>query len=244
VKRLFHADNLIGTHLGDPDFFYAVADGAAMMDQYGAKSRLCAGLAKLPSSPSDMDRLSNLESIISQHYGQNFAAGCFYDSECLQKDKVSIKGNGLGGFNDRSWRWQKCSEIAFLQPAPSKGTPMRSANLTLNALLHQCDYVFGDGTAAAMQSRNKEFNAKFGGAKPTSGAYPNSSNIFYLDFSDDPWEEASVSEAQGPTLNYCMTTCNGCGHCGAGVPFTQHQCTDKSKQFVAGVLEAGKQLLV
>jgi len=33
VKAAFNASNLIGTRLGDDDFWYAVADGVAMLDQ-------------------------------------------------------------------------------------------------------------------------------------------------------------------------------------------------------------------
>ena len=77
-------------------------------------------------------------------------------------------------------------------------------------------------------------NKKFGGADPSSvGA----SNIFYLDFSDDPWAEASVKKAGGEALPFCFTKCDGCGHCGAGVPASKRECFDKSDAFVDGVLE-------
>ena len=57
-----------------------------------------------------------------------------------------------------------------------------------------------------------------------------------MDFSDDPWAEASVEEAQGATLPFCKTTCDGCGHCGAGVPRSLRACFDKSDAFVDSVL--------
>ena len=71
-------------------------------------------------------------------------------------------------------------------------------------------------------------------AQGTLGA----SNIFYLDFSDDPWAEASVKGAEGATLPFCKTTCDGCGHCGAGVPRRLHKCFDEADAFVNGVLAA------
>ena len=40
---------------GDPDFWYAAADGVAMTDQYGSKKKLCDHLALLPPSPSNWD---------------------------------------------------------------------------------------------------------------------------------------------------------------------------------------------
>lgn len=112
-------------------------------------------------------------------------------------------------------------------------------NLTLEALYDQCDYMFGKGTAAAIASRNAKFDAKFGGAKPRSGTLPKSSNIFYFDFSDDPWETASVQGPgpQGSNLQYCMTTCDGCGHCGAG-NLHLTACSEKSLKFVAEILAA------
>ena len=55
IKRMYNAENLIGTKYGDPDFWYAAADGVAMTDQYGSKKKLCDHLALLPPSPSNWD---------------------------------------------------------------------------------------------------------------------------------------------------------------------------------------------
>ena len=106
----------------------------------------------------------------------------------------------------------------------------------------QCDYVFGAGTAAALAPRNARFNARFGRADPRAGAYPDASSIFYLDFSDDPWAEASVKRAPTPpggeaALSFCLTTCDGCGHCGAGVPANLTACSEAADRFVAALLD-------
>ena len=66
VKAAFNASNLAGTPLGDDDFFYAVADGAAMMDQYGSKAALCDGLAELPPDAGDAARLANLAGVLAR----------------------------------------------------------------------------------------------------------------------------------------------------------------------------------
>ncbi len=66
------------------------------------------------------------------------------------------------------------------------------------------------------------------------------SSIFYLDFSDDPWAEASVRRALGPGLPFCMTTCDGCGHCGAGVARGETKCYGEADAFVEGVLAAAR----
>ena len=42
LKAQFNASNLDGTRFGDSDFLYAIADGPAMLDQYGSKRELCA----------------------------------------------------------------------------------------------------------------------------------------------------------------------------------------------------------
>ena len=47
------------------------------------------GLAKLPATASDDERISNLATILAHHYGPDFAADCFYDSECLRKTSSS-----------------------------------------------------------------------------------------------------------------------------------------------------------
>ena len=44
--------------------------------------------------------------------------------------------------------------------------------------------------------------------------------------------------ATAPSLPYCMTTCDGCGHCGAGVPPSLRRCFDASDVFVQAALEA------
>jgi len=240
MKELFGAPKLIGTPQGDNDFWYGVADGAAMIDQYGGKAELCDSFKQLPASPSDDDRINNLKEVLDYHYGAGYVGGGFYDSECLKAVGESHCTSGvLGGLNDRSWRFQKCNELAYLQPAPAKpDVAMRSSHLTLEALLEQCDYVFGEGQSDLLNKNNAAFQAKFGGAEPRSGDFPDTSNIFFLDYSDDPWNRASVEKTTDPSLPYCMTTCDGCGHCGSGVPSYLTKCSDESSEFISQVLSA------
>ena len=235
VKALFNATNLRGTPQGDTDFFYAIADGPAMMDQYGGKKELCDGLAKLPAAPTAEQRIANLAAIVEGHYGAKFAQDCFYDSECVGNVSAPAGPSQLGGLNSRSWRFEKCSEVAYLQAAPTSGRRLRSRRLTLDALLGQCEYIFGAGTAARLRARNQKLNAAFGRAQPAAGTR-GASKIFYLDFSDDPWAEASVKRATDASLPFCLTTCDGCGHCGAGVPAKKSACFDKSDAWVDELL--------
>lgn len=237
VKTLFGASNLIGTPLGDNDFWYGVADAAAMIDQYGGKSQLCDAFANLPPQPSDDQRIQNLKEALDYHYGEGYVGGGFYDSECVKTPTPPshCSSGVLGGVNDRSWRFQKCSELGYLQPAPTNQSAMRSRHLTLQALLDQCDYCFGDGQADVLKENNAMFQNKFGGSEPASGTL-GASNIMFLDYSDDPWQRASVSRTTDPSLPFCLTTCDGCGHCGSGVPSSLHHCSDLRSQFISQVL--------
>jgi len=237
MKRLFDASNLVGTPQGDNDFWYGVADGAAMIDQYGGKAELCNAFKNLPSQSSDEDRINNFKEILDHHYGQGFVGGGFYDSECVKNpNPPSHCASGvLGGLNDRSWRFQKCFELGYLQVAPLNQSAMRSSHLTLQALLDQCDYCFGDGQSIALKGNNAAFQEKFGGHDPSKGTL-GGSNIMFLDYSDDPWQRASVTRTAEPSLPFCLTTCGGCGHCGSGVPSRLHHCSDVREQFIAQVL--------
>jgi len=203
---------------GDSDFWYMIADQPAMMVQYGSKTSLCNGLAKLPSNPSDEDRLNNLNSILVNHYGKDFASNCFYNSDSC-KD---------GSCDMRSWRWQKCAELAYLQPAPAKNS-LRAKNLTLDVLIEQCQYIF-PGLAPATPA-TKEFNKEFGGATPAFDGEL-ASNIVFLDYSDDPWMEASPMK-KNAGMPYCLTTCDDCGHCGAGATASERKhCQDVASQYI------------
>jgi hypothetical protein len=223
VKTLMGAKNLIGTKMGDSDFWYMVADGAAMTDQYGMKKKLCEAMTKVPATSEPEVLVKNFASFLSAVWGRDFGKKCFYDSECLKTE-----GDPKLGM-DRSWRWQKCNELAFLQPA-YPGDPVRSEQLTLADEIAQCTYVFGDD-CSHQAANTAKFNAKYGGAEPGSGTLK-ASKIYFLDFSDDPWNRASVSKQISADLPYCMTVCDGCGHCGSGVPKNLTKCFDEEDKYV------------
>ena len=134
-----------------------------------------------------------------------------------------------------------------MQSAPTAHLVLRSTNLTMPLLESNCDELFGEGTSAAARVRNAELNRRFGAAHPRSGAFPGTSRIFYWNWSDDPWQEASVQSddfgatQDGHELHYCMSTCDGCGHCGAGVTAEANKhCWNRMENFVASTLEEAK----
>ena len=92
-------------------------------------------------------------------------------------------------------------------------------------------FVDSDGALpAARASARAAPNAKFGGDKPKG------TKIFYTDFSDDPWQRASVTASPEKDSPYCYEKCDGCGHCGAGVPADVHDCSDKVDAWVDEML--------
>mmetsp|Transcript_35396 Transcript_35396/g.100220 ORF Transcript_35396/g.100220 Transcript_35396/m.100220 type:complete len:536 (-) Transcript_35396:160-1767(-) len=195
--------------LADNDYRYMMADSFSMAVQYGHKTQLCTSMQEYEER-SDHDLLVGFSNFTAWLWGENYAAGCFYDTDCLTGDPSRWEENG------RAWRWQKCYEMAFLQRAPSAmasgSTPasMRSPHLTLGSLLQQCDDIFGQGTSARLVKSNKALQALHGRAHPNG-----TSNIFFSNFSDDPWHPASVMplEAASDTLPRCYAVCDDCGHC-------------------------------
>eukprot|EP00937_MAST-01D_sp_MAST-1D-sp2_P006933 g6933.t1 len=186
----------------DADFYYMIADAASMADQ----AELCAMLAGTRGAAPARVRAA-FSAWVSSYYGTDFGAGCFYDTGCL----ADAARAGEWQPTNRAWRWQKCNEVAYLQPAPAS-KPLRSRHLTLAAEVTQCAAVFGGAPApyAGPEAGAAAALAAYGGA---TLAGQNASRIFFSDFSDDPWQRASVRTELAPDLPYSYVTCDGCGHC-------------------------------
>mmetsp|Transcript_102181 Transcript_102181/g.256140 ORF Transcript_102181/g.256140 Transcript_102181/m.256140 type:complete len:587 (+) Transcript_102181:139-1899(+) len=213
-----HAKELFGckAEMLDGDFFYMLADGLAMMVQYGRKSLLCSNITGLDyDKASSEEIMSNTASLIKHFWGTDFGSGCFYDTSCL-KDPARYEVGGT----DRSWRWQKCYELAYLQPAPlpdqqKDGTllpkPLRSWMVNMSYMVDQCYAVFGDFNAVpgGIDFSTQAINAQYGGAQPTAR------KVFYSNFADDPWLEASVMPPRDidDEQPYEVALCEDCGHC-------------------------------
>ncbi len=69
--------------------------------------------------------------------------------------------------------------------------------------LKQCEEIFGK----KMFPSSVQLNAKLG------GDFPKASKVFYSDFSDDPWQRASVTGPVGDEQPYHLAMCDNCGHC-------------------------------
>jgi pimeloyl-ACP methyl ester carboxylesterase len=201
VKKLFGSPT-VGKPMGDTDFFYMAADSLSSAVQYGRKHLVCDNLKLLPVKPTQQQYIDGWANFTISSWGKRFAADCLYDSDCMRSSTV---GYQMG----RSWYWMKCSELAYLQTGGWE-EPLRSKSfLTVDKLVQQCSYIYGKGMVPATAA----FNARHGGNSPTAA-----SRIFFLAYSDDPWHPACVNQTLSKELPFEFTTCDGCGHCGAGVP--------------------------
>ena len=218
-KALF---GLSPSDVPNADFQYMHADSAAMAVQYGSKSALCEAMEKGAEEPAKA-----LAEFTAMFWGRDFAGSCFYSTSCLHTGPEE-KWQPTA----RSWRWQKCTQMAYLQRAPAHA-PVRSPNLTLKALELQCEQVFGPSTVP----NTSHINSRFGGAKPYDV-----SNIFFTNFKDDPWVEAGVANARAASDHTCFADCDGCGHCrdlhepSADDPKELQQCRDRFADVLAGWL--------
>ncbi|CEG41867.1 serine protease family [Plasmopara halstedii] len=191
VKALFGAQSL-----ADADFFYMIADAAAMSVQYGHKDVVCDSMVgAFERNDSLVDAFA---SFTIEMYGSSFGSECFYDTKCLTEDRARW-GDG------RSWRWQKCSQLAFFQVAP-KQESIRSKMVDLQYHLKQCESVFGD---VVNPSEGVDEITKLYG-----GEHPYGHKIFFSNGGDDPWQRASVLQTLSDDLIASLAKCELCGHCG------------------------------
>lgn len=73
--------------------------------------------------------------------------------------------------------------------------------MTLDYHLNQCQQIFG----VTDKPTTDGINAAFGGDQPQG------SHIFFSDFSDDPWQQASVRKVVTPSEPFVLVECDGCG---------------------------------
>jgi hypothetical protein len=105
VKALLGAEAL-----ADADFFYMLADAAAMAVQYGKKDRLCTPMVEAVSAANVSSHAITkaFANFTIGSYGTAFGSNCFYDTSCLANDSSRWA-------DVRAWRWQKCHQLAYFQ---------------------------------------------------------------------------------------------------------------------------------
>ena len=158
----------------------------------GTRKKLCEGLAKLPPSPTDAQRIANLaEDVIRERYGPNFAADCFFDSQ------ASRTRRRRGRDAQRAERTVVALAEVLRAGVPAVGAERRAAFVAApharQADAAVLDHAFGAGTSAALAAVKPRLQ-RWGRQAPTAPPLPTpASSIFYLEFSDDPWEGAGVA---------------------------------------------------
>ncbi|KAF1335987.1 Serine protease family s28, partial [Globisporangium splendens] len=191
VKGLLGAQDLC-----DADFFYMIADSAAMAVQYGHKNVLCDHMVDtFEKKQSLTEQFANFT---IQMYGKEFGSGCFYDTNCLANDRSRWA-------DVRSWRWQKCYQLAYFQIAP-KNDSLRASMVNLNYHEKQCQAVFGD--VVNPKKGTEEITKLYG------GKHPHGHRIFFSNGGDDPWQRASVLTSISDDEPANLAVCDLCGHCG------------------------------
>jgi len=180
------------------DLFYMMADSWSMAVQYGGKTQLCGAIDNdtINSNSSDDDLMNAFSTFSNNFWGGSFCAGGFYNTNQLS-DPARWEPNS------RSWRWQTCKEVSYFNTAPAQGS-LRSKIVDLDYHLRQCKSMFGNH---AMFPTSAAINKKFGADEPFAH------NVFYSDFSDDPWQRASVNYPVSSDQPYFLTVCEDCGHC-------------------------------
>ena len=164
------------------------------------RSGACKAMVEAPHS----DKMATFANFTTSLWGPSFGANCFYDTECLIQDPKRWQPTS------RSWRGQKCTELAYLQAAPTPAQSphypsLRSSRyVTMPALIEQCRAVFG----AAFADPNTRGIAERYGAKKPKG-----SKIYFSNGSDDPWQRAAVEKSISALLPELTIECSGCGHC-------------------------------
>lgn len=173
-----------------------IADAAAMAVQYGHKDIVCESM--VGAFERNVSLVESFANFTIDMYGASFGSECFYDTKCLAHDQARW-GDG------RSWRWQKCSQLAYFQVAPTEKS-LRAAMVDLDYHLKQCKTVFGD--VVNPSEGVEEISKLYGGDHPTGH------KIFFSNGGDDPWQRASVLDTLSDDEIANLAKCELCGHCG------------------------------
>jgi hypothetical protein len=177
------------------DFYYMIADSYSMHIQYNKKTLLCDTL-NFKEGTTNKEIMTTFATMTKTQFGADFCRGGFYNTKQAKDAKRWV-------VNSRSWRYQTCAQVSYFNTSPQRGS-LRHPTVNLAYHLQQCEDMFG---IKNMYPASDAINNHFGGAFPTA------TNVFYSNFSDDPWQRASVDFSPSPDQPYFLTMCENCGHC-------------------------------
>lgn len=92
--------------------------------------------------------------------------------------------------------------MSYFNTAPVTGS-LRDPSVNLQYHLDQCAAIFGHRMFPSSLDMNRRYGADF----------PTAEKVFYSDFSDDPWQRASVWFSPSTSQPYHLSQCDDCGHC-------------------------------
>ncbi|KAL5557593.1 hypothetical protein UlMin_039829 [Ulmus minor] len=189
VKALFGAAELEI----DGDFFYFLADAAAIGFQYGNPGTVCSPLVEAKKNGDDL--VESYAKYVKEYYLGKFGTSVeTYNQEHLKNTTLT------GDNSDRLWWFQVCTEVAYFQVAPSNDS-IRSSKVDTRYHLDLCKNVFGEGIYPDVTATNIYYGGtNIGGTK-----------IIFTNGSQDPWRHAS-KQTSSPDLPSLLITCNNCGH--------------------------------
>eukprot|EP01132_Coremiostelium_polycephalum_P003881 gene3881-4842_t len=176
------------------DFFYWLADSMAEGIQYGYHSQLCDPLIAAMSNQEDM--LQAYANYTINIWTGSLGTPDEYATSWQQNTTHDIQKA------DRQWWWQTCSQLAYFQNAPEEGS-IRSSWVNMTYHQDHCANVFGSPIWPNVVAVNEYYG----------GAHTEGTNIFFINASQDPWSQASITEQEFPTEPAAVITCANCGHC-------------------------------
>jgi len=189
IKAQFGAEQLTI----DGDFLYLLADAAAEAFQYGNPDILCLPLVAAHTPGQDL--VDAYAEFVKTFFYNTFGIDpVSYSQEYLKRTK---SGPDTG---ERQWWYQVCTEVAYFQVAPAKGS-IRSPGVNEKYHLDLCANVFGNGTYPEVDITN----LYYGGSGITA------TNIYFTNGSQDPWRHASKQKSS-PGEPATIITCHNCGH--------------------------------
>jgi hypothetical protein len=195
---LFEANNLtIGGDFFvsiDGDFFYFAGDVMATSVQYGFQDNLCNPL--LAAKRRGADLVSTFANLTKSFWVPIFGPAEQYSTAYQSSIEVAPERNY------RPWWFQKCTEFAWFQTAPARGS-IRSSLVNLEYHRQHCKALFGKD----LWPNINETNEYYGGAEIRA------TNVIYVDGSQDPWQHASILKSISDVEPALVVKCHNCGHC-------------------------------
>ncbi|GAB4847507.1 Probable serine protease eda2 [Ancistrocladus abbreviatus] len=177
----------------DGDFFYFLADSAAIAIQYGNPDKLCSPLLQAKANGEDL--VDAYASYVKDYFLGSFGVSVSSYSQQHLKNTAASEDS-----SDRLWWFQVCSEVAYFQVAPSNDS-IRSSKVDTKYHLDLCKNVFGNGVYPEVDATN----LYYGGTKIAG------SKIVFTNGSQDPWRRAS-KQTSSPEMPSYIISCHNCGH--------------------------------